>query len=429
MLLASGVQTQRERKLNLVLTVFMLIAMNLYTRISIGHVLQKISRGLRYLWPNADYAVASASALSYRRGQLGVRPMRRLMRQVCRPVTTPLTRGAFLFGLRLVALDSTVEAVPDTPENAAVFGRAHAQRGDSAFPQVRVVLLSECGAHTILDAEFWPYHVSERVGARRLVRSIAPGMLVLWDRGLHEYDLIHDVFARGAHLLGRLPAHVKPRRVQTLADGSYLAYIYPSAYQRRKAGERMLVRIIAYTLTDPALPGYGQVHRLLTSLLDANGYPALALVCAYHERWEIELLIDEMDTHQRLADSTLRSLTPRGVIQELYGLVLAHFAVRFLMHASAVQRGLDPDRLSFVHALEVIRDAVPEFQMTAPEQLPQLYQRLLHDLAAHPLPRRRLRVNPRVVKQKMSNFKLKRPTHTHWPQPTRPFRDSVALLI
>jgi hypothetical protein len=426
---ASGAQTQRERKLNLVLTVFTLIAMNLYTRISIQHVLQKISRGLRYLWPNADYALASASALSYRRGQLGVRPLRRVLRQVCRPITTPETRGAFLFGLRLVALDSTVEAVPDTPENAAVFGRAHANRGDSAFPQVRVVLLSECGAHTILDAEFWPYHVSERVGAHRLVRSIEPNMLVLWDRGLHAYDLIHDVFAREAQVLGRLPAHVKPQRVQNLADGSYLAYIYPSAYQRRKAGERMLVRIIEYRLTDPALPGFGRVHRLLTTLLDAKCYPALALVCAYHERWEIELLIDEMDTHQRLADGTLRSLTPRGVIQELYGLVLAHFAVRFLMHAAALQAGVDPDRLSFVHALEVIRDAVPEFQMTAPDQLPRLYRRLLGDIAAERLPARRLRSNPRVVKQKMSNFKLKRLQHTQWPQPTQPFRDSIALLI
>jgi hypothetical protein len=150
------VETQRERKLNLVLTVFALITMNLYTRISLGHVLEKISRGLRYIWPDADYAVASANALSYRRGQLGVRPLRGLMRQVCRPITTPETRGAFLFGLRLVALDSTVEAVPDSLANATVFGRAHAKRGDSAFPQVRVVLLSECGAHTILDAGFCP---------------------------------------------------------------------------------------------------------------------------------------------------------------------------------------------------------------------------------------------------------------------------------
>lgn len=180
---------------------------------------------------------------------------------------------------------------------------------------------------------------------------------------------------------------------------------------------------------DPALPGYGQVHRLLTTLRDAVRYPALELVCAYHERWEIELLIDEMDTHQRLADGPLRSLTPRGVIQELYGLILAHFAVRCLMHASAVQAGVDPDRLSFVHAPEVIRDAVPEIQVTAPAQLARLYQRLLHDIAAERLPARRLRSNPRVVKRKMSNFKLKRPEHAQWPQPTQPSRDSVAVLI
>ena len=428
-LAASGVQTQRERKLNLVLTVFTLIPMNLYTRISIGHVLQKICRGLRYIWPEADYAVAGASARSYRRGQLGVRPLRRMMQQVCRPITTPATQGAFLFGLRPVALDSSVETVADTPANAAVFGRAHGKRGDSAFPQVRVVLLSECGAHTILDAGFWPYPVSERVGARRLLRSIEPGMLVLWDRGLHAYDMIQGVLARGAHVLSRLPAHVKPHRVQTLADGSYLAELYPSNYQRRKAGEHIRVRIIEYTLNDPALPGYGTVHRLLTTLCDAKAYPALDLVCAYHERWEIEILIDELDTHQRLADGPLRSLTPRGVIQELYGLVLAHYAVRTLRHASALQAGVDPDRLSFVHALEVIRDAVPEFQMTVPEQCAQLQQRLLRDIAAVRLPARALRSNPRVVKQKMSNFKLKRPQHAQWPQPTQTFRESITLLI
>jgi hypothetical protein len=179
------------------------------------------------------------------------------------------------------------------------------------------VYLAECGTHAIVDAGFWPCHVSERVGGLRLLRSVGPDMLVTWDRGFHDFDMLQGTLRQHAHALGRLPAHVKPRRVRSLADGSYLAYLYPSDYQRRKCGERLLVRIIEYTLTDPSAPGFGEIHRLVTTLLDPERYPALDLVCAYHERWEIELVIDEMDDHQRLAGRPLRSLKPVGVIQEL----------------------------------------------------------------------------------------------------------------
>lgn len=253
-------------------------------------------------------------------------------------------------------------------------------------------------------------------------------MLVMWDRGFHDYDMLARARRRDAHVLGRLPAHVKPQRTGTLSDGSYLAYLQPSDYQRRKQGERLLVRIVEYTLTDPALPGYGETHRLVTTLLDPDSCPALDLACAYHERWEIEVVIDEVDTHQRLVGRPLRSLKPVGVIQELYGLLIAHYAVRFLMHEAARQADLDPDRLSFVHALRVIADAIPEFQMVTLDQLDQLHARLLQDIADGRIPERRQRSNPRVVKRKMSNFRLKRPEHQNWPQPTLSFRQSVALI-
>lgn len=165
----------------------------------------------------------------------------------------------------------------------------------------------------------------------------------------------------------------------------------------------------------------------MTTLLDPDHYPALDLVCAYHERWEIEVLIDEMDTHQRLAQGVLRSQKPVGVIQELYGLLLAHYAMRVLMHEAALQAEVDPDRLSFVHALQVIQDAIPEFQMAAAAQVPSLYRRLLRDIARKRVPERKLRSNPRVVKRKMSKFKLKRPEHAHAPTLDRPFRAVVAL--
>jgi hypothetical protein len=427
-LAAAGAQAQRERKLNMVVTVLLTIAINLYSHLSIGEVMRKIARGLRYVWPDPDYQVAGDSAISYRRYQLGARPVVTLFHQVCCPIATLGTPGAFLFGLRLMAIDGSTEDVPDTPENAAVFGRHRSHRGDSAFPQIEAVYLVECGTHALVDAGFWPCHTSERVGGLRMLRSVKAGMLVMWDRGFHAYDMIQGVRQRQAHVLARLPSSVKPKLVRRLPDGSYLAYLCPTDYRRRKGGEQLLVRIIEYTITDPAVEGYGQRHRLVTTLLDHQACPALELACAYHERWEIELVIDEIDTHQRLAGRPLRSLKPVGVIQELYALLIAHYVVRYLMHEAALQATLDPDRLSFTHALNVIQDAIPEFQMTEPGQLPQLYARLLRDIADHPLPQRRRRSNPRVVKRKMSNFHLKRPQHYCWPQPTCYFREAVALI-
>jgi hypothetical protein len=417
----------RERKVSLPVVVWLVIALHGYTTLSVSAVLAKLARGLRLLWPDPLIALPTDSALTSRRYQVGARPLALLFHQVCQPIATQETRGAFLFGLRLMALDGTVEAVPDTPANAAAFGRHEAPRGASAFPQVQVVYLAECGTHVIIDAGVSPYHPSERVGGFRLVRSVQDGMLVLWDRGFHDYDMIAAARRRGAQVLSRLPSHVKPQRLRTLLDGSVLAALRPSDYQRRKQGECLLVRVITYTITDPSLPGHGEIYRVLTTWLDPCQAPAHDLACAYHERWEIELVVDELDTHQRLAGRTLRSLKPVGVIQELYGLLLAHYAVRILMQEAALPAGLDPDRLSFVHALEVVRDAVLEFQLVVPEQAPLLSMRLLQDIAAKRLPARRPRSNPRVVKRKMSNFKLKRAQHQRPPKPHGSFRDAIVV--
>jgi hypothetical protein len=290
------------------------------------------------------------------------------------------------------------------------------------------VYLVECGTHAIVDAGFWPGQTSERVGGFRLLRSVTADMLVMWDRGFHDYDMFVQTRQRGAHVLSRLPAHIKPLAIRSLADGSYLAYLRPSDYHRRKKGERLLVRVIEYTITDPNLPGWAETHRLVTTLLDLDTYPILDLICAYHERWEIELTIDEIDTHQRLVPGPLRSRKPVGIIQELYGLLIAHYIIRACMYQAAQQAHLDPDRLSFIGAVRVLQNAVPEFQMTAPEQLPALYQRLLQDISRKRLPPRRLRSNPRVVKRKMSNFKLKRAEHRAWPQPAgRSFREAIEV--
>ena len=194
------------------------------------------------------------------------------------------------------------------------------------------------------------------------------------------------------------------------------------------ADRPLLVRIIEYTLDDPARPGHGELHRLVTTLLNPRTCPALELILCYHERWEIETAIDEIDTHQRLCDYTLRSQTPSGVVQELYGMLLGYYAVRALMLQAAQQVDLDSDRLSFTHALILVTDAIHEFQQTCPLQHEDLTQRLLSDLREPLLPLRRVRSNPRVCKKAGSKFPRTRPEHRQVPKLERSFAQVIVLL-
>lgn len=418
----------RLRRLTLEAIVWLVIAMHLFSTSSLSHVFQHLARGLRFIWPDPEYALPTAGALSYRRYQLGPKPLVALFHAVCRPLATPQTKGAWLFGRRLMAIDGTTEDLADTEANVRAFGRHDCARGQCAFPQLKGVYLVECGTHAIVDAGFWPCHTSERLGGLRLLRSVGEGMLVMWDRGFHSFEMLKACLAQHSDFLGRLPSHVSTHPRRYLPDGSYLTYLTPSDYKQRQQGERVLVRVIEYTITDPHLAGYGERHRVVTSLLDSGSANAKELAVAYHERWEIELVIDEVDTHQRLVGRPLRSLLPTGVIQELYGLLIAHYAIRFLMHEAALEANLDADRLSFVHALEVVQGAVSEFAMVAPEQTGQLYARLLRDIASVRLPERRLRSNPRVVKQKMSNFKLKRAEHQAYYRRDGCFAQVIAVI-
>jgi len=423
-----GVTEQRVRKLPAAVCVLLVITMNLFTVEALPQVLRRMVQGLRLIFGDGEYPLAGKSAISQARDRLGDAPMEALFRSVCQPIATPATRGAFLFGLRVMAIDGTVEDVPDTPANAQTFGRHRSNRGEGAFPQAKGVYLIECATHVICDALFGPCHMNERAAACRLLRSVVKGMLLTWDRGFFGYELLRAALVKEAHVLGRVPANVILTPVRYLADGSFLAYVYPSPKARRQRRDGILVRVIEYTFDDPQRPGYGETHRLITSLLDAELYPALTLIVAYHERWEIEITIDELDTHQHLPGRPLRSHKPAGVRQELYGWLLAHFVIRVLMHEAALRVDVDPDRLSFTNSLRVVQQAIPEFQLVATSQHGELYQRMLRDIAQQRLPARDQRINPRVVKRKMSKFHLKRAEHRHPVQPTKPFVESVVIL-
>lgn len=425
---------QRERRLNMVSTITTLLAMSLYPEQSMQEVLKTVMHTPQLLWPQAhehEAVVPGKTALAYRRHQLGGKPLQQLFHQIAKPLATPQTPGAFAWGYRLMAIDSTVEAVPDTPANAKVFGRFSTGKGACAFPQVRGVYLQECGTHAIVDAGFWPCHPNEQLGAHRLLRSVTPEMLLLLDSGFHGYPLHHAIDGKGAKILSRLPSGDQPQIIKPLEDGSVLAWLQPRTPSKRKQEPALLVRIITYTFTDPAWPGFGQTHRLLTTLLDPVQAPAHDLVQLYHERWEIEIGIDEIDTHQRLLSRTLRSKTPMGVMQELFGCLLVHYAVRALMlQAASQEQGLDVDRLSFTHALCVLKRYLPDFQRIDPNDRPWLQRSLMRELLCNRLPERKLRSNPRVVKRRASKFETKHAEHLNPPQPKKgtTFRDLILLI-
>ncbi|HZD70494.1 MAG TPA: IS4 family transposase [Actinomycetes bacterium] len=423
-----GVREQRCRKLPAVLTLLVCIAMHLYAHESLPHVFRALVSGLRWCWPRHEALSVTSGALCQARERLGAQPLVTLFRTICQPLATSTTPGAFLCGYRLMALDGTRLDLPDTPANAAAFGRPGSGRGQSAWPQAQVVALGECGTHALCDAGVWRCDAAERAAAQRLLRSLTAAMLVCWDRGLHSFDLLVQTQARGAQFLGRLPRHVRPELLAVLSDGTSLVCLRPSEPVRRRAGEQLVARLIRYTLDDPPRPGHADEHRLLTSLLDPAQAPAAQLVVAYHQRWELELTIDELKTHQRPA-RPLRSHKPVGVIQELYALFLAHYLVRAVMAAAATTADLAPTRLSFLDSLRLIREALPDLQRSAPGEHGRITQRLRADLLAAKLPWRRNRSNPRVVKRKMTNFRVKRPAHRHWPQPTKPFQEAIVLLI
>ena len=332
-------------------------------------------------------------------------------------------------GLRLMALDGTVFDLPDTPHNVRVFGKRNSPRGNSAWPQARVLAISECATHAVVEAGVWPHDFDERAAGMRLLRGLREGVLLLWDRGFHSFDMLRAALDRGCELLGRLPGTAEPGKpLATLSDGTNLVWVRPSEYARRKRGERVLMRLIRYTLDDPNRPGHRVEHRLITSLLDPERVGAEELVVAYHSRWEFELAVEEIKSHQRHPRTPLRSKKPLGVVQEIYALLVAHYVVRAVMVQAAREAHLPPSRLSFVGTLRLIREMIPEAQRTAKAGCRRLYRQLLSDVAARQLAPRTERCNPRVVKRKMSKFKVKGPSHRGWPQPTKPFREAVVLL-
>ena len=355
----TGKGSQRERLLPAPAVVYYVMALALWREAPLEEVLRVVCEGLQWLSGGQAGALqASKSAISQARTRLGPEVMRQLAERVLRPLARPDAPGAWYRGWRLMAVDGSCMDVADEAVNAEHFGYPAASRGQSAFPQARVLGLVECGTHAVVAASIAPYGHSEVAMAAELLPAKLTGdMLVMADRNFYGFKLWQKACASGAKLLWRVKSNLGLPVQQELADGSYLSTVYDSDDRARRSGQQ--VRVIDYTLKDSATPVQDS-YRLVTNILDPEAAPALELAALYHERWEIESVFDEFKTHMRSTSTVLRSKTPRLVEQELWGLLLAHFAVRQLMEQAAWQQGLDPDRLSFTNALRVIKRKMPQ---------------------------------------------------------------------
>jgi hypothetical protein len=425
----TGRREQRNRLLPAHLTVYYVLAMTLFSSSGYEEVMRSLTEGLAWASDGREeYELPSQVAISKARTRLGPEPLAELFSQACVPLATPTTPGAFYRQWRLVSIDGTTIDVADTPANAGVFGRAGTGRGDgSAFPQVRVVALGECGTHAVIAAVMDSYAVVEQTLAKRLVVSLQPGMLCLADRGFTAHPLFSSAAATGAALLWRAKKNAVLPVLERLPDGSFLSELVasPDKYRREDV---LPVRVVEYAIDDESRPGaIGTTYRLLTTILDPTQAPADELATLYAQRWEIESIFDELKTHQRGPRVVLRSRTPEGVYQEAWGYLCVHYALRALIHDAADRGDLDPDRISFTKALHAARRSV-RAGLSGTANLSTALHRAVTELLHPLLPKRRLRANARVVRRKMSNYNLKRATHRDWPTPTLPIGNAIHIL-
>ncbi len=355
----------RERDLPAHVVIYYVIALALYMRASYREVLRCLLEGVQWLLdPSAVLKVAGKSGISQARSRLGPAPLRELYKAIVVPIAEKRTRGAWYRQWRLVSLDGSTLDTADTAENDEAFGRPGASRGSSAYPKLRFVALLENGTHVLFAAQMSKYSTDEITLAQDVVPALGKGMLCLADRFFPSYKLWQTAARTGADLLWRTRQNARLDVERRLPDGSYLSRIYASTSDRRNRRRGIVVRVIDYRLRD--VPGAEPIYRLITTILDPNLAPAKELAALYHERWEIETALDELKTHLRGSQIVLRSKTPELVEQEFWGLLMAHYAIRGLMHEAALKADEDPDRLSFLHSVRVVQRRMARYVAIPP---------------------------------------------------------------
>ena len=356
------------------MVVYYVLALTLFFSDSYDEVIQKLVSGLKFMrtW-REKWNVPTASALSQARTRLGPEPLRKLFLRAAVPIAEPHTRGSWYRERRIMAIDGVILDAPDTPDNVARFEKKEHGGGASAYPQVRVVGLVECGTHAMIAAAIGPWRVYERELAARLLDQVEPDMLIIADRGFFGYNLWKQALDTGADLLWRVTSNVHLEVITTLPDGSYLSRLLPKQLKtdlhRGKQrsippGASIPVRVIEYQVTNRAQT---EIVRLITTLEDHREAPAIELAALYAERWEFEIALDEIETHQQGGYRVLRSKKPDLVEQEIWAMLLTHYAIRHLMHEAADSIDIDEDRLSFIRSLRVVRRTIATGVAFSPE--------------------------------------------------------------
>jgi hypothetical protein len=420
----TGKQGKRNCRLRPDVMVWVMVAMGLFTDMPIRQV-YKACRRLR------KHEVSPArSSLCMARQRLGSAPLVALFHLVVRTLATSMTVGAFYRDMRKMGIDATMIEVPDC-EAHQHFGRTSGNHGGGPFPQIRKVSLVELGTHVELAFVYGGCNEGERELAEKLWQYIPEDALLIEDRGLFStkhWKLLHEKHK----LLVRIQKSMVFRPFRQLEDGSFLAKLYPASWYREKDRRGIIVRVIEYKLDDPRRTGHDEVHRLMTNLLDAREFPASELIMEYHERWEEELVFDEQKTHQnpRRAEKTthLRSETADGLKQELYALSLGHFIIRAMMLDAANEANIDVDHLSFKGSFQIIRTRLPECDTRSRASINQWYEAVIWEISRERIPPRRNRINPRVIKRKMSRWKKCRPHHRGRPPLTKTFNQTIVML-
>lgn len=363
----TGRASLRQRDLPAHVVVYYVIALALYMQSSYREVLRCLLEGIQWLRdPSARMRVAGKSGISQARTRLGWEPLRQLHDELVKPVAVRGTEGAWYREWRLVSLDGSTFDVADEKANEEAFGRPGASRGSSAYPQIRFVSLVENGTHVLFGSQMDGYRTGEITLAKTVLPRLSLGMLCLADRNFFGFELWKQAWATGADLLWRMKKNMRMAAQQRLPDGSYLSHVYPSERDWRHKTHGIPVRVIDYRLE--GIEGAEPLYRLATTILDPDKAPASELAALYHQRGEIETAFDELKTHLRGAHIVLRSKTPDLVRQEFYGLMMAHFAIRGLMHEAALKAGQDPDRLSFLHAVRVVRRKLALYHAIPPSE-------------------------------------------------------------
>jgi hypothetical protein len=420
----AGKRNNQGCKLTHEVMMWIVLAMGLFTELPIRQVF-KACRRLRHGEPSP-----ARSSLCMARQRLGSEPLINLHAFVVRPLANEQTPGAFYCGLRKVAIDGTVLDVPDCDAHQHL-GRSSGSRGEGPFPQVRKVSLVELGTHVEFAFAYGGWHDSEKKLVEQLWEHIPDDALLIEDRGFFSYKHWKSLHEKHK-LLVRIQKSMVFTPIETCDDGSFLAKVYPSNWYRENDKQGIVVRVIEYKLNDPQRTGHDEVHRLMTNLLDAEQAPASELILEYHERWEEEIVFDEQKTHQDpcRAEKTanFRSETTDGLTQEMYALAIAHFVIRALMLQAAAEAKLDVDRLSFKGSFQILKTRLPECDISSEATFAQWHKAVVWEIGRERIPPRRNRINPRVIKRKMSRWNKCLPYHRTQPPLTKLFEQSVVMI-